>query len=372
MIESKNPIKTLVRGAYDFQKLRIQMGNRVVGNFKAKLGQSPGTKEDDMDAEAKALLVDLRQRYQRLADALGENPRIGKFEGDEVISTFTDFLLVQGYVRTETEEAAHFKRIEKALKGIPVYDLFLEQVKGVGPAMAGVLLSEFDVHRAPRVSSFWAYAGLDVVTRWVLYDGDPDVFHEACPLQKIEQGQLLPDEDGRLTILQVIMDGKSGLYRLEENGGRSRRREHLVERDYTDKEGKPAKRMGITFNPFLKTKLYVLATSFVKQRDGYREIYDGYKHRLENSPHHVEKSKGHRHNMAMRYMVKMFLKDFWEQWRQLEGLPTPGPYSEDKLGLVHGADAVTYEPTTKTTKTRKKNAHKDVVHYSRFAATRSK
>lgn len=104
---------------------------------------------------------------------------------------------------------------------------------------------------------------------------------------------------------------------------------------------KAAKRMGITFNPFLKTKLYVLATSFIKQKGGYREIYDGYKHRLENSPHHVEKSKGHRHNMAMRYMVKMFLKDFWEQWRQLEGLPTPGPYSEAKLGLVHGADAVT-------------------------------
>lgn len=31
-------LKTIVRGAYDIQKNRIQTGNRIVGNFKAKLG----------------------------------------------------------------------------------------------------------------------------------------------------------------------------------------------------------------------------------------------------------------------------------------------------------------------------------------------
>lgn len=35
---NNNPLRTLVRGAYDIQKLRIQSGNRIVGNFKAKLG----------------------------------------------------------------------------------------------------------------------------------------------------------------------------------------------------------------------------------------------------------------------------------------------------------------------------------------------
>lgn len=341
MTDSRNQMRTLVRGAYDFQKLRIQMGNRVVGNFKVKLGQKPGEREDKLDAEAKALLVDLRQRYRRLADAMGENPRMAKFESDdEVISTFTDFLLVQGYVRTEMEETAHFNRIQKALVGIPVYDLFLANVKGVGPAMAGVLLSEFDIHKAPRVSSFWAYAGLDVVAYWERVSGDESVFPDRAPLQGCERGEVVAGEDGRMTRLIVQRDGLTGEYRLVEHGGRSRRKEHLVERDYIDKDGKPAKRMGITFNPFLKTKLYVLAESFIKQRGGYRDIYDGYKHRLEHSPHHAEKTKLHRHNMAMRYMVKMFLKDFWEQWRQLEDLPTPGPYVEDKLGIVHGADPV--------------------------------
>ena len=31
-------LRTLVRGIYDIQKLRIQMGNRLVSNFKVKLG----------------------------------------------------------------------------------------------------------------------------------------------------------------------------------------------------------------------------------------------------------------------------------------------------------------------------------------------
>jgi hypothetical protein len=39
-------IKTMVRGAYDIQQLRIQMGNRIVMNFKAKLGQEPSQPDD--------------------------------------------------------------------------------------------------------------------------------------------------------------------------------------------------------------------------------------------------------------------------------------------------------------------------------------
>ena len=48
-------------------------------------------------------------------------------------------------------------------------------------------------------------------------------------------------------------------------------------------------------------------------------FYDNYKNRLENSPAHTEKSKGHRHNMAIRYMVKMFIIDLYKVWRTVEG-----------------------------------------------------
>jgi hypothetical protein len=281
-------IKTMVRGAYDIQKLRIQMGNRIVANWKAKLGQAPSATEETLDAAEKTLLDDLRESYKKLADGVATLPRQSTFKGDELISTYTELVLIDQYLSLEEQENKQFSRLKNVLKDFPVYNEFLVNVYGVGPAMAGVIVSEINIHAAQYPSSLWKYAGLDVA-------GD---------------GQ-----------------------------GRSRRKEHLVESTYLDKEKKEQTKMGISFNPFLKTKLVgVLGSSFIKQsavKCPYRKIYDDYKHRLENSPAHVEKSKGHRHSMAVRYAVKRFLADLYVAWRTLEGLPVANEYSVDKLGIVH-------------------------------------
>jgi len=174
------------------------------------------------------------------------------------------------------------------VRDFDIYRNFLEDVKGVGPTMAAVIISGFDIHKAEYPSSLWAYAGLDVV----------------------------------------------------KGAGRSRKKEHLVETTYTDAEGKEQTKMGISFNPFLKTKLIgVLGSSFVKTNGIYRDIYDNYKHRISNMPAHAEKSKGHINNMAIRYTVKRFLVDLYYNWRTMEGLPVAAEYSEAKLKMVHGKAA---------------------------------
>ncbi len=281
-------IKVMVRGAYDIQKLRIQMGNRIVANWKAKLGQAPSAKEGTLDAAEKSLLDNLRESYKKLADGVATLPRQSTFKGDELISTYTELVLIDQYIGLEKQEATQFSRLGTVLKDFPIYNEFLVNVYGVGPAMAGVILSEINIHAAQYPSSLWMYAGLDVAG------------------------------DGR---------------------GRSRRKEHLVESTYIDADGVEQKKNGISFNPFLKTKLVgVLGSSFIKQsatKCQYRKIYDDYKHRLENSPAHADKSKGHRHNMAVRYAVKRFLADLYVAWRKLEGLPVANEYSVDKLGIVH-------------------------------------
>lgn len=106
---------------------------------------------------------------------------------------------------------------------------------------------------------------------------------------------------------------------------------------YVNRDGEEAERNSITFNPFLKTKLIgVLAPSFIKLSNPiYAPIYRGYKHRLESNPAHQEKSKGHRDNMAKRYMIKIFLIDLYKAWRTIEGLPVTPPYHEGKLGIFH-------------------------------------
>lgn len=282
----REQMRIVVRGLYDIQKLRIQMGNRIVGNFKVKLGQAPGKRETELDDEGKKILANLRRSYKNITDGVKTFPRESAFKGDGVIDTYSELRLVKGLFDLEHAEAEQEKTIKSMLEQFSIWTEFLHGVVGVGPLMAGVIISEIDIHVAQYPSSLWAYAGLDVAP------------------------------DGR---------------------GRSRRKEHLVERDYINKDGEPAKRVGITFNPFLKTKLVgVLASSFLRAGENkYSIMYRDYKNRLENHPAHGEKSKGHRHNMAMRYMVKQFLVDLHMTWRGLEGLPVSPPYSEGKLGKVH-------------------------------------
>jgi putative transposase len=62
--------KSLIRSLYDIQHLRIQTGNRIVAEVKARMGQLPGQKEETIDdAEAKQYLDIARAEYKRIADA---------------------------------------------------------------------------------------------------------------------------------------------------------------------------------------------------------------------------------------------------------------------------------------------------------------
>ena len=285
-MQNNHSIKTMVRGLYDIQKLRVQMGNRIVANFKAKeLGQTAGKPEEELGGEEKRILTLLRDRFKKITDGVKAFPTKGKFKPDEVISSYSELCLLRSYISLETEEHTMTLQLKHALNEFPIYTEFLENVRGCGSLMSGVIISEIDISAAKYSSSLWKYAGLDVA------------------------------QDGN---------------------GRSRKKEHLVESTYINKDGDEMKKMGITFNPFLKTKLVgVLGASFLKSKSPYADIYYDYKNRLENHPKHKEKTKGHRHNMAIRYCIKMFLIDLYANWRELEGLPVAAPYSEAKLGLVH-------------------------------------
>ncbi len=284
--------KSLVRTLYDVQHERVQTGNRICAEIKARLGQSPGTSEEQLEPDAQDYLDRARAEYKRITDAfvLNQAHKYLKvdFESYEIITDAGMLVFVELYVTQLAHEEHMAKVIAKIVQQHPLWSAFLEGVKGCGPLMSAVILSEFDIRKAERISQFWALAGLDVAA------------------------------DGR---------------------GRGRYAEHLVERSYKDKDGKDQVKKGITFNPFLKTKLVgVLASCFLKQSpDGckYRRVYDDYKHRLAKHEKHKDKSKGHRHNMAMRYMVKVFLQDLWMAWRELEGLPITKPYHEAVLGHVH-------------------------------------
>lgn len=297
---NKENLKALISGLYDLQKLRISTGNRITMNIKTKLGQEPSMKESEMEKEAKQYLVDIRKHFKLITDGLLTIPTVKKFKKDGVFDDYTEVNLAGLYTRLYEDEQLQIKRLEGVLTDFPIWNKFLLDVRGCGPMMAGVIISALDPYKAKYPSSFHKYIGIDVV--------------------------------------KVKKEGSDEMVGV----GRSRKKESLEESEYIDKEGNTKTKMGITFNPWAKTKIVgVLGSSFIKQpadKCKYRKVYDDYKFRLQNMPAHSEKSKLHIHNMANRYMIKQFLIDLHMKWREIEGLEVHPPYAEAKLGYTHGVD----------------------------------
>lgn len=351
-------LRAMVRGTYDLQKLRIQMGLRIVANFKSKLGIQSGQLEDkELTPEAKKLLTDLRSEYKRLADAMIQQKKEFSWSMGSIISNRTEYTLIESYLEISRQEDKHFRVIERLLSDIPVWKVFLNDVRGIGPAMGGVIVTEFDIHKSKYVTSMWKYAGLDVVGSWHMVNHEwatlvagrrpPKIKLDADIADLPPEGG--PDDNGYVWSHGVVVEGQTAeVYVHSEDKdwslrinyvwiskGRSRRREHLVERTYTNRKGEEATCMSVTFNTFLKTKLIgVLGPSFLRANNAkYRKIYDDYKHRLENRADTKEWTVAHRHNAAIRYMVKQFLRDLYIAWRTAEGLEVFAPYEEAKLGM---------------------------------------
>lgn len=285
----KVTMRALTRSFYDMQKLRIQAGNRLVANVQVRLGQAPGEPHDELTPEGKILLERLSATYRRVTDGIVkfDSRAIVKAvaEAEGVITDAFEFELTRYYVTMLRNEEELGRSIGRLVADFPIWIEFLLKVKGCGPIMSAVIISELDPAKAEHISSFWKYAGLDT------------------------------GPDGR---------------------GRSKRAEHLIDVTYTDKDGEEQTRKSITYNPFLKTKLVgVLGSSFLRCGSPYAQIYYDYKNRLDNRPDLADATKLRKHNMAIRYMVKMFMKDLWLAWRTVEGLPIEPDYAEAKLGIVH-------------------------------------
>jgi hypothetical protein len=311
-------LRVIVKSAYALQKLRIQTGLRLCANLRAKLKESTPPDEDMLDDEkeelspkAKQLIKDLYTAYRRLTDGAAKRrslPREEGFTGEGVISDFAELVIVHSYFELERQEREQFSLLGEVLETIPIYQQWLRDQIGIGPAMAGVLIAYFNINKATYPSQFWAFAGLDV--------GPPI---DGFPL------------------------------------ARCRRKEHLVEREYVDRHGETKTKMSTTFDPWVQSKLMgALSTSLIRQGSPYRRFYDNYRHRIETDPARThgtlaDKKKARKagesgehiwhplriHRASLRYMTKQFVADFWRRWREVEGLPTRPTYQEEKLGHKH-------------------------------------
>ena len=267
-----------------------------------------GVKEKDAGVQAIRTLVRAREDFQSMRKRMDN--RLGrKANGEEqniqqrnfASNDLNNFEMISN--EAKRQEQIIEKMLLNALKQFPIYNKFLLKVKGIGPISSGWIIGEFDIRIATTVSKLWQFSGLN-------------------PGMVRGQKRVDNEEDGTFTYVKT---------------------DQLVPGDKLTPE------FVAPFNKRLRTALVgVMADSFIKSKnDYYLNFYLPYKARLENEDSVInrngekkkwkEVSKGRRDRAAKRYMIKMFLKDLYAVWCEIEGLPVRVPYAEEYLGRDHAA-----------------------------------
>ncbi len=367
----KEKIRVITSGMYDIQKLRIATGNRIVQSFNIQMGQAPSTKQEDMSDEAKKLIDKLREEYKLITDAYidkkyakdkdGKIIPFGKSQvvlnedvpeketkkrgvdvakvqvielkknssiqsiiesmttdansGINNIKSKLDYDLMKSYIELCNAEETQLAILEKEVKSHPLWDMFFKDVKGCGPLMAAVCLAYFDIDKARHVSSFWRYVGLDTVT-YMKEDGTTVTEGRAPKHAKYNQVEY--EKDG-MTLTRASL-GYNPFVRTKLRGVLADCMIKAGMRSEKDKDGNPV---------LVDGKKVQYALSDAK----YVQIYLDYRNRLNNRPDMKDASDLKKHNMAARYMIKMFLRDLWTTWREYAGYEVSEPYEVAKLGM---------------------------------------
>lgn len=378
-------IRCLVSNLYDLQKIRIAVGNRVVQSFYIQMGIEPGSKKESGDEESLAMIQKLKKEYDKVTDLMVENKFSIKKQLSKLPSNVTlnyiknelDYKMIEQYVNILNNEEDIVKILKKYVHMHPMWDRFFKDVKGCGEVMAANCIAYLDIDKARHVSSFWKYCGIDTVVErddngnvlYVAVDGG-DAKYRRKSIYVDEYGEVYTgkvettgefDEYGEVIYFGTkgenlkeepqikVVDGEETIiYENIETGEEytgeviqlrhGRRMGDTEMREYTDKDGNTQMKRSLTYNPTLKTTLLgVLSACILKtgQRHGYNkydEIYHDSRTRLDNTPRHEDKSAARKHKMAIRFMIKEFLRDLWVEWRAYEGYELSEPYEVAYLG----------------------------------------
>lgn len=308
--KKRNTLKNLLRSYEDTQKIRIAMGNRIFSTVSIGLGIPSGSK---LVGPVKELMDMIQDEFKLITDAIVAHmkkpPEINTFtqslegvvelakvrknsletvinaSGNSIVNNTLIYSLCQQYDNMKKQEKQIEMEIAMFLEGFPIYTEFLQYVRGCGPMLSAHICANLDIWKARYPSSFWKFCGLDVVP--------------------------------------------------ETNTARSRRAEHLIDREYIDAAGNVATKKSITYDPNMKRFILGVASGvFIKSRSPYCIEFYNYLGRINQMEEHKEKTPAHKVRMALRRMMKIFLVDVHAVWCSLVGKPHI-EYCATKLNRPH-------------------------------------
>lgn len=252
------------------------------------------------------LLSDLVETYldiQKNRVAIGNRISARERRGLDV-----PFGLVRSYEALRREEELLARDIKEHMKEleVPIYDLWLKNIRGVAELLSAQLLAKIkDIGRFKHVSNLYSYSGYGV------FNG---VIQSPKKKSKTNYRRDLK------TILHKIGDnilmGKDPYYRAyyeyfkkKEEKKNKPRKVPLTEDVMGEYLARDIPELDLKAGTIIKKRVYRML-----KRAGYKEV-------------EIVLSKGHIHMRAKRKMIKLFLAHLYEVWRRLEGLPVDVPYS---------------------------------------------
>jgi len=233
------------------------------------------------EKKRQSLQILTRAYYDYQAERIALDGQIGRKKNGDLKKNTPDrdeellIFLMERRSQVEEMEIQLQKEIAKEIHLHPMWKEFFQHVKGCGEGMAAVMLTQFDINKAPTVSNLWSFAGLAP-------GKDRRVKGQKCTYNQF---------------LRAKLCGVLGSGFLKANSPYREYYDNMKNRLESEDWGTASK------NPTDKKR----------------------------------PKAGHQHKAATRYMIKMFLKDLYVAWRTLEGLPVREPYQEQYLGHRHSA-----------------------------------
>lgn len=294
----------------DMQNLRTSAMNRlraiaITVNENLVPGQVQSKKEQES--------YEKKYSDAKLPDIIKRLIKEEKFTGEEkaMVNHAMKMAMTAGKL-----ERANKTGMKEAVELSPVWDLFLEHVRGIGPTIAAQLLAKIPGEKYSNVAKLWAHTGN----------------HLVCPICT-EQVFIM----GSMKTVAVVarQDGK-----CQECGAQG-----VAEKR---KKGK-----SLRSNRDLKTLVWKVGSCLMKTSSPvYKEFYDHHKEKQLNREYapgvlakiyNPQYSEGknpykqdtinisllHAHNRAMRKMTKLFLQHYWVVCRLVANEPVRVPWVQE-------------------------------------------
>lgn len=228
--------------------------------------------------------------------------RLGGLPGNKGEGVEADEILIE----LEKTKGKLSRKIEKAISAWPVWEEWLININGIGPAIAGKLILLYYYKFIPVCEK----CGGELQRQ----DGECGLICSECGKKAKGEGVLKYKIAARDFPTISKWWAYLGMHTVD--GVKPKR-----------KKGQQA-----NWSTPGRTLCYMIADQFnrKKEDDFYKAFFLERKRRHERK--HPDWSKGHRHNAAGNETAKLFLAHFWQVAREIDGLHTSQPYSGAIMG----------------------------------------